>query len=162
MASLPKWIKEKRVSSDTIKGWRVLLSTILDQSFTSAILNKGERTAWISSYPPSWLSSMYKTEVWSCMVRPIIEDDPIRIEVLVNTNDENLLQSIDIALGSLSLLTNHGLPIAIPTVILEADDRAKLSNDHLETVVDQLSISLGIPKDHLRKRRAFASTLRKL
>ncbi len=58
------------------------------------------------------------------------------------------------------MLSNHGLPVALPTVILEADERARLSISHLEAVIDQISISLGIPKEQIRKRRSFSSNIK--
>ncbi len=155
---IPQWIRDGKLKSEDIKGWSKILPEMLDQNFTNQILRKGERTAWQEIPAPNWLPPKYNAKVLTSLIRPITEDRPIKIEVLL-TNLENNDNIIDLAMGALSVLSNHGLPNAIPTIIIEADDRTRLSQEHLEPVINQISISLGIAKDQLRKRRAFRSTL---
>ena len=155
---IPQWIRDGRLKSEDIKGWSKILPEMLDQNFTNQLLKKGERTAWQEILAPSWLPPKYNAKVLTSLIRPIAEDSPIKIEVLL-TNFESNDKLIDMAMGALSVLSNHGLPNAIPTIIIEADDRTRLSQDHLEPVINQISISLGIAKDQLRKRRTFRSTL---
>jgi hypothetical protein len=83
----------------------------------------------------------------------------MRLEVVYSTQLNEIDKLVDIALGAYNYLCNHGLPIAVPTIISDADSRARLSHFHLESVVDQIALTLGIPKDHLRKRRSFHMTL---
>ncbi len=155
---IPRWIREGKLKSEDIKGWSKILPEMLDQNFTNQLLKKGERTAWQETLAPNWLPPKYNAKVLTSLIRPITEDSPIKIEVLL-TNFDNDNNIIDLAMGALSVLSNHGLPNAIPTIIIEADDRTRLSQEHLEPVINQISISLGIAKDQLRKRRAFRSTL---
>jgi hypothetical protein len=155
---IPVWIREGKLKSEDIKGWSKILPDMLDQNFTNQLLKKGEKTAWQEIPAPNWLPPKYNAKVLTSLIRPIAEDSPIKVEILL-TNFDSGDSIIDIAMGALSVLSNHGLPNAIPTIIIEADDRTRLSQKHLEPVVDQISISLGIPKDQLRKRRAFRRTL---
>ncbi len=150
--TIPEWIRTKVIISKPVKGWRVNLSNMLDHTLCDGILHEGERTAWLRSHPPKWVSLKHPFEIWSTMVKPIKEDQAIKIEI-IKFNDLDAV--VDIALGALSILSKHGLPIAIPTIILEADDRVKLSGDYLENIVNEISVSFGIPRDELRKRRAF-------
>ena len=159
---IPIWLRTKEFEGTEIKGWRNHLNGLLDQDFAEGLLQIHERTAWVEEIPPKWLmqSSMV---IQSCLIKPIADDQPIRIEILCRQDNEQTSlitnQSINIALGALSVLCNHGLPLAIPSIILEADDRTRLSQSDLESVIDQISISLGIPKEHVRKRRSFRSSV---
>lgn len=156
---LPQMIREKQIDGSKIRGWRNMLSGLLDEYFGEGILDSGYRTAWLRSPTPKWLNVSSQAEIWSCLARPISEDVAMRLEILFSDQLIEIDKLINIALGAYNYLCNHGLPIAIPTIISDADSRAKLTHLHLETVVDQIAITLGIPKDHLRKRRSFHTTL---
>ncbi|MHA2031118.1 MAG: DNA double-strand break repair nuclease NurA, partial [Candidatus Kariarchaeaceae archaeon] len=156
---IPQLIRGKRIDGAKIKGWRNILSGLLDEYFGEGILDVGHRTAWLRSYTPGWLNIGNKVEIWSCLARPILDDISMRLEVVYSTQLNEIDKLVDIALGAYNYLCNHGLPIAVPTIISDADSRARLSHFHLESVVDQIALTLGIPKDHLRKRRSFHMTL---
>ncbi len=155
--SIPEWIRKNIVNPDDVRGWSKVLPNSLDHILTANLLEKHERTVWLESQAPEWLPSALKAKIWSCMVRPIAEDSPIRVEIVVTNNDVNQ-KAIDIALGGLSILTEHGLPIAIPTIIMEADDRTKLHQDVLDSVTNHIALKLGIPVDKLKRRRNFRTS----
>lgn len=156
---LPQLIREKKLDGSKIRGWRNMLSGLLDEYFGEGILDSGSRTAWLRTHTPGWLNIGSQAEIWSCLARPISDDMAMRLEVLFSEQLIEFDKMINIALGAYNYLCNHGLPIAIPTIISDADSRAKLTHLHLESIVDQISIHLGIPKNHLRKRRSFHMTL---
>lgn len=155
--SIPDWIRSKAITSDTVKGWRDNLSNMLDHNLCAGILVESQRTAWLRQLAPEWISSKSSFSIWSSLVRPIKEDVPIKIEILMEDGSKG--EGLDIALGALSVLSKHGLPIAIPTIIQEADNRVRLSSDHLDHIINEISLAIGISRDELRKRRKFRSTL---
>ena len=157
--AIPYFISSKKIKSEDLKGWVQAVETMQDIIFGDNILSTNERTAWYKMDLPSWINSPNKIEIWTCLVKPITDDQPVRLELSVPSSWHNIEQFQDIALGAFSILCNHGLPLAIPTIILEADERTKMNNEHLQTVIDQISISLGIPKEKLRKRRYFTKSL---
>lgn len=150
--NLPDWIQEKKINSKDVKGWGKKLKEILDHSLCASILQEGERTAWLKGKKPNWITSEIPFEILETMVRPISQDVPIKFEVI---SFLRLKQNLEIALSSLYILCKHGLPIAIPTIILEADERTKLSSHYLDNILQIISTSFGISIDELRKRRNF-------
>ncbi|MHA2091763.1 MAG: DNA double-strand break repair nuclease NurA [Candidatus Kariarchaeaceae archaeon] len=161
MDHIPKWVRANNIDPKSIKGWRKILPQMIDQTFSSSLLKVNQRTAWMQSSIPDWLPRNPRIGIRSCLVRPLQEDTPIRLEI-VHQDLNWMNHAISIALGSLVVLAKHGMPIAIPTVILEADDRARLSAVHLENTIDQISLELGIPKHQLRKRRVFRESLERI
>ncbi|OLS20235.1 MAG: hypothetical protein HeimC2_37980 [Candidatus Heimdallarchaeota archaeon LC_2] len=152
---MSSYIKNKNLDGSKLRGWRKTLTNLLDEYFGLGFLPVQYRTAWLRSETPSWINFGSRPEIWTCLAKPLVDDSAIRLEVLYMDQFVEFEKLIEIALGAYNYLCNHGLPIAIPTIIMDADDRAKLSQLHLETIIDQISITLGIPKDHLRKRRNY-------
>ena len=131
-----------------------LAEDLLDTELSNGILDEGTRTAWFKTNPPS--SLQLDNQIHVCYARPIASDDPVRLEVLVTQG--NLDTAVDKALQALYILCQHGLPIALPTNLQEADRQVKLKREMMDTVVEQLSLHFGIPVERMRKRRTFDSS----
>ncbi|MDH5401927.1 MAG: DNA double-strand break repair nuclease NurA [Candidatus Heimdallarchaeota archaeon] len=150
------WINDQSIGLGTLSGWRKNLENISDEFMLSHFLSDKARTAWLKSSLPKWVSGGDKF-ILASYVKAAHFDFPIRFEVL--SDGTMVPEKLQLAISALLVLTNHGLPSAIPTIIIEADDRAKLTQHHLEMVLDQISIQLDIPLEILRKRRHFYSQL---
>lgn len=153
--NIPKWIRSKTIKPDAIRGWRESLIHMTDEIFANSFLERGQRTSLLTSILPSWLPND-SYQILTCMVKTVQDDYPIRFELISYEGIES--KGIKLALNALYVLSNHGLPNAIPSIIIEADDRTKLHVDNLNVVVDHISSVLKIPKDLLRKRRNFKNT----
>jgi hypothetical protein len=151
--------RAKILGKEDSHGWVGVFNELQDDLLAAHLLEKDERLAWLEYDTPLWLPASKQSKVWATMLRPVVEDSPVRLEILVGEDEDRARAASEIALGSVVRLCQHGLPLAIPTIILEADERTKLSQEQLDLVLDQISLSLGIPKDQLRKRRYFTSGL---
>ncbi|MCY3413288.1 MAG: DNA double-strand break repair nuclease NurA [Candidatus Heimdallarchaeota archaeon] len=156
LKEIPDWIQFKGVDSSFVKGWRKNLEFMLDHNLAEGILEAGERTSWHIIEGPKWVSPKYPFKIISSLVKLVAEDLPIKIEIIYNKQFES---SMTIVLGALATLSQHGLPLAIPTIILEADERVKLKGEDLDRVLTEISIAFNIPTSELRKRRNFTSSL---
>jgi len=159
---IPDLIKSENLDRQFMQKWPFMLTDLQDTFLADSLLQQGERTAWCQTPLPSWLELEEDTEIRMTLAKPVEEDQPVKLECIINPHDQTMIDACEIGLSALQILSNHGLPLALPTVILEADERTKLNADHLDAVIDQISMTLGIPREQLRKRRYFTSSLRRL
>ncbi len=158
---IPNLTKSEGWDLEFMKMWPYHLGDLQDAVFADTILQQGQRTSWVELSKPSW---MERDDIFlqTTLIKILSSDEPLRLEVLSETDADYVDGSKRIALAALNILTNHGMPLALPTVILEADERTKLSSAHLDEIIDQISLTLGIPREQLRKRRHFHSSLSNL
>ena len=123
------------------------------------MLKLGERLSWIQNELPNWETEFKNEKIWHTTLKAVSGDFPVRIELLYSPLYENFTHGSEITLQAFMMLCKHGLPLAIPTIIQDADSRAKISTSELDSVIDQISILLGIPKEHLKKRRSYTLSL---
>ena len=154
-------LKSKKIKLNNIRGFEKALQGILDIELTSAILNEGARTAWLSIPRPDYLLSESESDFWISLIKPLKTDSPVRIELLRLKNCEWFEKSLKSALESFYILCQHGLQLNLPTILLEADKRVKLSKSHLDEVLNHFSIEFNLPLEKLKKKRSFLSSLEK-
>jgi hypothetical protein len=78
---------------------------------------------------------------------------PLRVEVLARGDDEDA-KSLDKALSAIIPLSSQHDEYGIPTPIVEADARARISNNESQLIVDRLMALSGLTYTALEKRRS--------
>ena len=131
------------------------IDDLTDTELMNGLLEEGERSSWFRSKIPLSLKS--SSSIWVCYARPILSDDPVRLEV-ITFPWKDFSNRLDSALQVFYILCQHGLPIALPTNLQEADRQVKLKRRVSEEFVEELSLYFGIPVERLRKRRTFDSS----
>ncbi|NHI83209.1 MAG: DNA double-strand break repair nuclease NurA [Candidatus Thorarchaeota archaeon] len=140
--------------------YRWLLRISRDCDLLDAFLDTGERTfafkysteldqnsKTLSNDLSEWASS-----IWITYLRTAADDLPLRIEVLAGSNDP--IGRIDKALSAIFPLSWQHLEYGIPTPILEADARAKISMNEAQLIIDRLMALSGLTYTTLEKRRS--------
>ncbi len=154
-STIIQWIRERKIKTEEIKGHRLVLTTILDAELCSYLLEVGQRTAWFQSLTPSWIPLNPKIEFWISYIKPVANDLPLRIEVVYPIGEGWFKKHLDLALGSLYVMSQHGLETSLPSILMEADERAKIPLTTAEFIVEQLAMMLGVPLSFLKKRRSY-------
>ncbi len=93
----------------------------------------------------------WKDKVYSCYLRPVKFDGPLRIDFL-SPGGENKEWARKI-ISLVYELSRHNREYAFPSVLIEADARAKLQDVDLEMVKKRLAEKTGINPILLEKRR---------
>jgi len=142
--------------------YRWLLKISRDCDILNTFLNEGERS-FVFRYsselqnannsPPDDLSSWAST-IWVTYLKTARDDLPIRIEILADTNSEEDVWKIDKALSAILPLSWQHPEYGIPTPILEADTRAKITTNETNMVIDRLMALSGLTYTTLEKRRS--------
>ena len=130
-----------------------LLDTFLEEgerSFTfryssELVLNTNSTSDDIST----WASS-----IWVTYLKTARDDLPIRIEFLSAEDDDTTTDKLDKALSAILPLSSQHPEYGIPTPILEADARAKISANETRLIIDRLMALSGLTYMTLEKRRS--------
>ncbi len=141
--------------------YRWLLKISRDCDILDTFLDEGERTfvfrfsSEIQQTPnayPDELSS-WASRIWVTYVKTAQDDLPLRIEVLVGdgSNDVRLL---DRALSAILPISWQHKEYGIPTPIVEADARARISHNESQIIIDRLMALSGLTYTALEKRRS--------
>ncbi len=157
--TIVQWLKDGHINKDWIKGYRKVITQILDVDLASIILSQAERVAWFQIPTPFWMPLSPRIEFMATYIKTIVDDVPLRVETLVPQNHEWFDLHLDYALAGLYLMGQHGLGTAVPSIIIEADERAKLKTELIDAVVEQIAVMLGMPVEYLKKRRFFTWNL---
>ena len=96
----------------------------------------------------SWASS-----IWVTYLKTARDDLPLRIEFLSDNNKESIWK-IDKALAAILPLSWQHPEYGIPTPILEADTRAKITMNETQLIIDRLMALSGLTYTTLEKRRS--------
>ena len=141
--------------------YRWLLKISRDCDILDTYLEEGERSfifKYSSELQPnsnslsedlaSWASS-----IWVTYLKTARDDLPLRIEILTDGNPEDVLK-VDRALAAILPLSWQHPEYGIPTPILEADTRAKISTNETQLIVDRLMALSGLTYTSLEKRRS--------
>jgi hypothetical protein len=79
---------------------------------------------------------------------------PLRIEYLSDDDDDIDLSKLDAALSAILPLSSQHPEYGIPTPILEADARAKITANETSLIIDRLMALSGLTYMSLEKRRS--------
>jgi hypothetical protein len=141
--------------------YRWLLKISRDCDILNTFLYEGERSfifRYTSEFQNSnsipddlngWASSILVT-----YLKTARDDLPLRIEILADNDSENDVQKIDKALAAILPLSWQHPEFGIPTPILEADTRARITANETSMVIDRLMALSGLTYTTLEKRRS--------
>ena len=130
-----------------------LLDTFLEEGERSFVfrysselqLNTNNLSEDLSSWAPS---------IWVTYLKTARDDLPLRIEFLSAEDDTIDTSTIDAALSAILPLSSQHPEYGIPTPILEADARAKITANETRLIVDRLMALSGLTYMALEKRRS--------
>jgi len=141
--------------------YRWLLKISRDCDILDTFLEEGERTFAfkysselqqnLNSFPEDL--SPWASRIWVTYLKTAREDLPLRIEVLARGDDDDV-KSLDKALSAIMPLSSQHDEYGIPTPIVEADARARISNNESQLIVDRLMALSGLTYTALEKRRS--------
>lgn len=142
--------------------YRWLLKISRDCDILDTFLEEGERS-FIFRYSselqnnPNALPDdfgSWATSIWVTYLKTARNDLPLRIEILTedDASKENILR-VDKALAALLPLSWQHPEYGIPTPILEADTRARITANETSMVIDRLMALSGLTYTTLEKRR---------
>ncbi len=142
--------------------YRWLVKISRDCDLLDTFLEEGERTfifrytneikQSVSTLPADlvpWASS-----IWVTYLKTARDDLPLRIEVMVKSEGVEGIGQLDRALSAILPLSYQHPEFGLPTPILEADARAKISNNETRLVIDRLLALSGLTYSTIEKRRA--------
>ncbi|MFX1367005.1 MAG: DNA double-strand break repair nuclease NurA [Promethearchaeota archaeon] len=140
--------------------YRWLLRISRDCDLLDTFLEEGERS-FAFRYSSELLQnsnslsddiSTWASSIWVTYLRAAADDLPVRIEILAG--NDNPIEQIDKALSVILPLSWQHPEYGIPTPILEADARAKISMNETQLVTDRLMALSGLTYSTLEKRRS--------
>ncbi|MFX1440402.1 MAG: DNA double-strand break repair nuclease NurA [Promethearchaeota archaeon] len=140
--------------------YRWLLKFSRDCDLLDTFLEEGERTFAFkysaelmqNTNPLSDDLSNWASSIWVTYLKAARDDLPIRIEILVD--ESNGSAQIDRALSAILPLSWQHPEYGIPTPVLEADARARISNKETQLIVDRLMALSGLTYATLERRRS--------
>jgi hypothetical protein len=160
---LPHIVREPTVF-EMMQGvdYRWLLKISRDCDLLDTFLEEGERsfvfrysselhlnTNSVSDDISAWASS-----IWVTYLKTARDDLPVRVEFLSPEDDEIVTDKLDKALSAVLPLSSQHPEYGIPTPILEADARAKITANETRLIIDRLMALSGLTYMTLEKRRS--------
>jgi len=142
--------------------YRWLLKISRDCDILDTFLNEGERSFVFrysselqnaSNSLPDDLTS-WASSIWVTYLKTARDDLPLRIEMLVDTDSAEDVWKIDKALAAILPLSWQHPEYGIPTPILEADTRARITANETSMVINRLMALSGLTYTTLEKRRS--------
>ncbi len=155
IATIVDWIRSKAVSMELTKGFRMALTHLLDADFAVHLLKVGQRLPWFQITTPNWFPLSPRIEFRATYLRTVLNDLPIRVEVAYPDGRDWAPMQLQNALAALNLMGKHGLDTALPSILIEADERAKIRQETVDFIIEQLALLLGVPVTFLKKRRHY-------
>jgi len=131
-----------------------ILDCANDTTFLYYLLKKGERTAHFSYSADDDLPSVsdlgdWRRNIYGMYLKPVEFDRPLRIDFLASNPQ---LQADKIS-AIINMISQHSKTYAYPSVLIEADARAKLSEQDLMAFHQSLKESLGMDPSLFELRR---------
>ncbi|NHI89032.1 MAG: DNA double-strand break repair nuclease NurA [Candidatus Thorarchaeota archaeon] len=141
--------------------YRWLLKISRDCDLLDTFLEEGERSFAFRYSSELLLNanasgddlSEWASSIWVTYLKTARDDLPIRIEFLSDNNDQNT-EKLDKALSAILPLSSQHPEYGIPTPILEADARAKITTNEARLIIDRLMALSGLTYLTLEKRRS--------
>jgi len=142
--------------------YRWLLKISRDCDILDTFLEEGERSfvfRYSSELQPKTNNrsedlSSWAPSIWVTYLKTARDDLPLRIEFLSEDADDIDTSKIDAALSVILPLSSQHPEYGIPTPILEADARAKITPNETRLVIDRLMALSGLTYMALEKRRS--------
>jgi len=141
--------------------YRWLLKLSRDCDILDTFLKEGERS-FIFKYSSELQSNSnsisedlteWASSIWVTYLKTARDDLPLRIEILTEGTPDDVLK-VDKALAAILPLSWQHPEYGIPTPILEADTRAKITSNETQLIVDRLMALSGLTYTSLEKRRS--------
>ncbi|TFG35093.1 DNA double-strand break repair nuclease NurA [Candidatus Thorarchaeota archaeon] len=141
--------------------YRWLLKISRDCDILDTFLEEGERS-FIFKYSSELQTNSnslsenltpWASSIWVTYLKTAINDLPLRIEFLSDDSTESIWK-IDRALAVILPLSWQHPEYGIPTPILEADTRAKITMNETQLIIDRLMALSGLTYTTLEKRRS--------
>jgi hypothetical protein len=160
---LPHILRNPSIS-ELMQGvdYRWLLKISRDSDLLDTFLQEGERTFafrytaelahntnFLSDEISNWASS-----IWVTYLKTARDDLPLRIEILSRKEDEELITQLNKALSAILPLSSQHPEYGLPTPIVEADARARISSNETSLIIDRLMALSGLTYSKLEKRRS--------
>jgi hypothetical protein len=142
--------------------YRWLLKISRDCDLLDTFLKEGERTFAFrySGELPQNSNSLHNdltawaSSIWVTYLKTARDDVPLRVEVMVKADGEEGIQQLNRALSAILPLSYQHPEYGLPSPIVEADARAKISNNEARLVIDRLMALSGLTYSTLEKRRS--------
>ena len=141
--------------------YRWLLKNSRDCDILDTFLEEGERS-FIFKYSSELQNNSnsvsedltnWASSIWVTYLKTARDDLPLRIEFLSDDERESIWK-IDRALAAILPLSWQHPEYGIPTPILEADTRAKITMNETQLIIDRLMALSGLTYTTLEKRRS--------
>ena len=97
--------------------------------------------------------AIWSSSIWVTYLKTAQDDLPLRIEVLMDQDDKDT-KKLDRALSAILPLSWQHPEYGIPTPILEADARARITGHEAQLIIDRLMALSGLTYTVLEKRRS--------
>jgi len=142
--------------------YRWLLKISRDCDLLDTFLEEGERTFAFrysgelpqnSNSPHNDLTT-WASSIWVTYLKTARHDLPLRVEVMVKSDGAEGIQQLNRALSAILPLSCQHPEYGLPSPIVEADARARISNNEARLVIDRLMALSGLTYSTLEKRRA--------
>jgi hypothetical protein len=142
--------------------YRWLLKISRDCDLLDTFLKEGERTfafrfsGELSQNSNSLHNNLtaWASSIWVTYLKTARDDVPLRVEVMVKSDGEEGIQQLNRALSAILPLSYQHPEYGLPSPIVEADARAKISNNDARLVIDRLMALSGLTYSTLEKRRS--------
>ena len=141
--------------------YRWLLKISRDCDLLDTFLKEGERS-FVFRYSSELLLntnsgnddlSSWASSIWVTYLKTARDDLPLRVEFL-SDDDDITTDKLDKALSAILPLSSQHPEYGIPTPILEADARAKITANETRLIIDRLMALSGLTYLTLEKRRS--------
>ena len=142
--------------------YRWLLKISRDSDLLDTFLDEGERTfafRYSSEITQSTNSVSddlleWASSIWVTYLKTARDDVPLRVEILGKKNDAEPTKHIDRALAAILPISCQHPEYGLPTPIVEADTRAKISHNESQLIMDRLLALSGLTYSAVEKRRS--------
>jgi hypothetical protein len=141
--------------------YRWLLKISRDCDLLDTFLEEGERSFAFRYSSELHLNtnssddlSTWTSSIWVTYLKTARDDLPVRIEFLAAEDDSTITDKLDKALSAILPLSSQHPEYGIPTPILEADARAKITANETRLIIDRLMALSGLTYMTLEKRRS--------
>ena len=130
-----------------------LLDTFLQEGERSFVFRYSSELNLNTNSPKDDLST-WASQIWVTYLKTARDDLPLRVEFLSAEDDELATDKLDKALSAILPLSSQHPEYGIPTPILEADARAKITANETRLIIERLMALSGLTYLTLEKRRS--------
>ncbi len=142
--------------------YRWLLKISRDCDLLDTFLKEGERTSafrYASELTQNSNSlhtdlAPWASSIWVTYLKTARNDLPLRIEIMVKSDGNEGIEQMNRALSAILPVSCQHPEYGLPSPIVEADARAKISNNEARLVIDRLMALSGLTYSTLEKRRS--------